>query len=141
MLSFGRRSEQPRRSRRATCINSVRFSGLMSLEKERADSSSFAVLAIYLDPAEPTNIVEAYTFTFTYETDAMGNKVSSGCISSDRHPCSPLAPEQHPELVVRDQFKGMVISSTGTSSSTSSSKKRVLKEGEAKRQVQSMIKK
>lgn len=34
-----------------------------------------AVLAIYLDPKEPTNIVEAYTFTFRYETDAQGNKV------------------------------------------------------------------
>lgn len=31
---------------------------------------------IYLDPDEPTNIVESYTFTFTYETDAEGNKVS-----------------------------------------------------------------
>lgn len=36
------------------------------------------VFVIYLDPDEPTNIVESYTFTFTYETDAEGNKVSLG---------------------------------------------------------------
>ncbi|GAA5841961.1 hypothetical protein JCM11251_001427 [Rhodosporidiobolus azoricus] len=74
------------------------------------------IFAIYLDPEEPTNIVEAYTFTFSYETDPQGNK--------------------RPELVVQDQLSGMVISSSGNTSKPDEKRK----EGEVKRQVQQMIK-
>ncbi|KAI5474782.1 meiosis-specific protein HOP1 [Pseudohyphozyma bogoriensis] len=73
------------------------------------------VLAIYLDPSEPHNVVECYSFTFAYETDADGNK--------------------RPEMVVRNQLSGMVLSDTGSTSG-----KRQTKEGEAGRQVQQMIK-
>ncbi|GAA6054568.1 hypothetical protein JCM3770_006036 [Rhodotorula araucariae] len=75
------------------------------------------IFAIYLDPDEPTNLVESYTFTFTYETDADGKK--------------------RPELVVEDQLSGMVISS---STYGSTSKEAPRKEGDVKRQVQQMIK-
>ncbi|GAA5835284.1 hypothetical protein JCM9279_004495 [Rhodotorula babjevae] len=74
------------------------------------------VFAIYLDPDQPTNLVESYTFTFTYETDAEGNK--------------------RPELVVQDQLSGLVISSTTNLASTEAPRK----EGDVKRQVQQMIK-
>ncbi|KPV75942.1 uncharacterized protein RHOBADRAFT_52950 [Rhodotorula graminis WP1] len=74
------------------------------------------VFAIYLDPDQPTNLVESYTFTFTYETDTEGNK--------------------RPELVVQDQLSGMVISS----SSGLASQEAPRKEGDVKRQVQQMIK-
>ncbi|GAA5888062.1 hypothetical protein JCM6882_000268 [Rhodosporidiobolus microsporus] len=74
------------------------------------------IFAIYLDPEEPTNIVEAYTFTFSYETDPQGNK--------------------RPELVVQNQLSGMVISSSA--GSTKPDERR--KDGEVKRQVQQMIK-
>ncbi|BGO97761.1 Meiosis-specific protein HOP1 [Rhodotorula toruloides] len=75
------------------------------------------VFAIYLDPEEPTNLVESYTFTFSYETDPQGNK--------------------KPELVVQDQLSGMVISS---SIFGHSSRDNTRKESDVKRQVQQMIK-
>ncbi|BGP22867.1 meiosis-specific protein HOP1 [Rhodotorula toruloides] len=75
------------------------------------------VFAIYLDPHEPTDLVESYTFTFSYETDPQGNK--------------------KPELVVQDQLSGMVISS---SMFGHSSRDNTRKEGDVKRQVQQMIK-
>lgn len=65
--------------RRGTFISSVRSDSLGGFEGELIDG---AVLAIYFDPEDPTNIVECYTFTFSYQTDAEGNKV--------RHPlCFP----------------------------------------------------
>uniref|UniRef100_A0A0K3CDI1 FGENESH: predicted gene_2.271 protein n=1 Tax=Rhodotorula toruloides TaxID=5286 RepID=A0A0K3CDI1_RHOTO len=75
------------------------------------------VFAIYLDPDEPTNLVESYTFTFSYKTDPQGNK--------------------KPELVVQDQLSGMVISS---SMFGHNSRDNTRKEGDVKRQVQQMIK-
>lgn len=36
-----------------------------------------AVFAIYLDPDNPTNVVECYTFTVSYEKDEHGQKVPS----------------------------------------------------------------
>ncbi|ORY58681.1 HORMA domain-domain-containing protein [Leucosporidium creatinivorum] len=91
------------------------------LERGAADAIrqgylSQLILAIYLDPSQPTNIVEAYTFTFSYETDAQGNK--------------------RPEMDVRDKLGNMVISS----SSSSGSKKNRIKESDVKRQVQRLIK-
>ncbi|GAA5996305.1 uncharacterized protein JCM10292_007522 [Rhodotorula paludigena] len=74
------------------------------------------IFAIYLDPDDPTNLVESYTFTFSYETDAEGNK--------------------KPELVVQDQLSGMVISP----SAYGTIKEPPRKEGDVKRQVQQMIK-
>lgn len=38
--------------------------------------SRFAVFAIYLDPDDPSNVVECYSFTFSYETDSKGNRVN-----------------------------------------------------------------
>ncbi|GAA5868512.1 hypothetical protein JCM8547_006296, partial [Rhodosporidiobolus lusitaniae] len=74
------------------------------------------IFAIYLDPDDPTNLVECYTFTFTYETDAQGNK--------------------RPELLVRNQLSGLVISSNSNGARQDERRK----EGEVKRQVQQMIK-
>ncbi|GAA5978890.1 hypothetical protein JCM11641_003605 [Rhodosporidiobolus odoratus] len=74
------------------------------------------IFAIYLDPDDATNVVETYTFTFNYETDAQGNK--------------------RPELVVQNQLSDMVISST----SSGSSEDRPRQVGDIKRQVQVMIK-
>lgn len=48
-----------------------------SLSGGRFADLARAVFAIYLDPDEPTNLVESYTFTFSYETDPQGNKVRS----------------------------------------------------------------
>ncbi|GAA6027006.1 hypothetical protein JCM8097_006033 [Rhodosporidiobolus ruineniae] len=73
------------------------------------------IFAIYLDPDEPNNLVESYTFTFSYETDSKGNK--------------------RPELVVQNQLSGIFLS---TSSTLRSDERR--KDGEIKRQVQQMIK-
>ncbi|GEM10164.1 meiosis-specific protein HOP1 [Rhodotorula toruloides] len=81
----------------------------------RADLAR-AVFAIYLDPDEPTNFVESYTFTFSYETDPQGNK--------------------KPELVVQNQLSGMAIS---TSMFGHSSRDNTRKEGDVMRQVQQMI--
>ncbi|GJN88507.1 hypothetical protein Rhopal_001473-T1 [Rhodotorula paludigena] len=78
------------------------------------------IFAIYLDPDDPTNLVESYTFTFSYETDAEGNKAS----------------RSKPELVVQDQLSGMVISP----SAYGTTKEPPRKEGDVKRQVQQMIK-
>ncbi|BGP46103.1 hypothetical protein JCM10450v2_001943 [Rhodotorula kratochvilovae] len=75
------------------------------------------IFAIYLDPDEPTNLVESYTFTFTYDTDAHGNK--------------------RPELTVQDQLSGMVISPSAYGSTAREAPR---KEGDVKRQVQQMIK-
>ena len=44
----------------------------------------WTVLAIYLDPEDPTNIVECYTFTITYETDSDGSKVRSALLHRDQ---------------------------------------------------------
>ncbi|BGP38010.1 hypothetical protein JCM10449v2_001937 [Rhodotorula kratochvilovae] len=82
------------------------------------------IFAIYLDPDEPTNLVESYTFTFTYDTDAHGNKAS--WLASLR-----------PELTVQDQLSGMVISSSAYGSMAREAPR---KEGDVKRQVQQMIK-
>ncbi|BGP13935.1 hypothetical protein JCM10213_003851 [Rhodosporidiobolus nylandii] len=73
------------------------------------------IFAIYLDPNDPTNIVETYSFTFSYEMDAQGNK--------------------RPELVVQNQLSGMVISA-----SSFSNPEAPRKVGDVKRQVQQMIK-
>ncbi|BGP28830.1 hypothetical protein JCM10296v2_000566 [Rhodotorula toruloides] len=75
------------------------------------------VFAIYLDPDGPTNLVESYTLTFSYETDTQGNK--------------------KPELVVQDQLSGMVISS---SMFGRPSRDNTRKDGDVKRQVQQTIK-
>ncbi|KAL8284190.1 hypothetical protein RQP46_004939 [Phenoliferia psychrophenolica] len=75
------------------------------------------VFAIYLDPENPTNVVECYTFTISYEADEHGKK--------------------RPEMVVQDQLSGMVISGT---SHTGKGTKKPIKEDDAKRQVQRLIK-
>ncbi|KWU44924.1 DNA-binding protein [Rhodotorula sp. JG-1b] len=75
------------------------------------------VFVIYLDPDEPTNIVESYTFTFTYETDAEGNK--------------------HPDMQVAEQLSGMDLSSMG---SDPLPRNKPRKMSDIKRQVQQMIK-
>ncbi|GAA6001912.1 hypothetical protein JCM5350_007448, partial [Sporobolomyces pararoseus] len=72
------------------------------------------IFAIYLDPEDPTNLVESYTFTFTYETDDQGNRRA--------------------EMEVHDQLKGMLLSST------TKVREEIHKEGEVKRQVQQVIK-
>ncbi|GAA6000946.1 hypothetical protein JCM10207_007337 [Rhodosporidiobolus poonsookiae] len=77
------------------------------------------IFAIYLDPDHPSDLVECYTFTFSYETDEQGNK--------------------HPELVVQNQLSGMVISQSGASG-FAAKPDQPRKEGEVKRQVQQMIK-
>ncbi|GAA5843567.1 hypothetical protein JCM5353_007487 [Sporobolomyces roseus] len=71
------------------------------------------IFAIYLDPDEPSNLVESYTFTFTYETDSEGKR--------------------HPEMKVHDQMQSMILTSTFT-------REEPRKEGEVKRQVQQLIK-
>ncbi|GAA5904922.1 Hop1p [Sporobolomyces salmoneus] len=76
------------------------------------------VFAIYLDPEDPTNLVESYTFTFTYETDEQGNRRAA--------------------MTMHDQMKGMVISSS--SASVSRPREEIHKEGDVKRQVQQVIK-
>ncbi|GAA6016646.1 hypothetical protein JCM11491_006030 [Sporobolomyces phaffii] len=68
------------------------------------------IFAIYLDPDDPTNLVESYTFTFTYETDGQGNRRA--------------------DMVIHDQMKGMVLSAS----------KPAPGEGEVKRQVQQVVK-
>ncbi|GAA5960528.1 hypothetical protein JCM8115_003209 [Rhodotorula mucilaginosa] len=75
------------------------------------------VFVIYLDPDEPTNIVESYTFTFTYETDAEGNK--------------------HPDMQVAEQLSGMDLSSMG---SDLLPRNKPRKMSDIKRQVQQLIK-
>jgi hypothetical protein len=60
------------------------------------------VFAIYLDPDEPSNVVECYSFTFTYETDVHGNKVrflsfSFHIARSSRFfPAAPRTPRPEP---------------------------------------------
>ncbi|GAA5859210.1 hypothetical protein JCM1840_003801 [Sporobolomyces johnsonii] len=76
------------------------------------------ILAIYLDPNEPTNLVESYTFTFTYETDSEGNK--------------------RPEMVVRNQVNDVVLASAP--SAAFPRENRSYSQGDVKRQVQQMIK-
>ncbi|GAA5862196.1 hypothetical protein JCM3774_004818 [Rhodotorula dairenensis] len=75
------------------------------------------VFAIYLDPDEPTNIVESYTFTFTYETDTEGNK--------------------HPDIQVADQLSGIDLSSVGIDLLPRNKPRKM---SDIKRQVQQMIK-
>jgi meiosis-specific protein HOP1 len=94
------------------------------------------MLAIYLDPNDPTNLVECYTFTFKYETDSEGNRVSAPSFPT-YSPLIQISNPQRPEMVVRDQMSGMVISGTSTTTQTQS---KAVKEGDAKRQAQKMIK-
>ncbi|SGY40570.1 BQ5605_C003g02397 [Microbotryum silenes-dioicae] len=68
------------------------------------------VLAIFHDPEEPDNIVEAYTFSFDYEADADG--------------------KQRIAMTLPDQWTG-----TGKGGQSSS-----LSEGDVKRQIQKLIK-
>ncbi|GAA5978427.1 hypothetical protein JCM10908_004351 [Rhodotorula pacifica] len=75
------------------------------------------VFAIYLDPDNPTNLVESYTFTFTYETDAEGNK--------------------HPDMQVADQFSSMDLSAAGIDLMPRDKPRKM---SDVKRQVQRMIK-
>ncbi|POY70179.1 hypothetical protein BMF94_6762 [Rhodotorula taiwanensis] len=75
------------------------------------------VFAIYLDPDEPTNIVESYTFTFTYETDSEGNK--------------------HPDMFVADQFSSMALSAATFDLQPRNKPRKI---GDIKRQIQQMIK-
>lgn len=44
-----------------------------ALEKRYLSS---LILAIYLDKEQPSNVVETYTFNFTYAKDEKGNTVS-----------------------------------------------------------------
>ncbi|GAA5935245.1 hypothetical protein JCM1841_002863 [Sporobolomyces salmonicolor] len=76
------------------------------------------IFAIYLDPNEPTNLVESYTFTFTYETDLEGNK--------------------QPEMVVRNHLNDLVLASPSIAASPREHQS--YREGDVKRQVQQMIK-
>ncbi|GAA5884224.1 hypothetical protein JCM16303_002415 [Sporobolomyces ruberrimus] len=70
------------------------------------------IFAIYLDPEDPTNLVESYTFTFTYETDENGNKRA--------------------QMQMHDQMKGMLLNPRTNED--------IHQEGEVKRQVQQVIK-
>ncbi|GAA5820487.1 hypothetical protein JCM10212_003815 [Sporobolomyces blumeae] len=76
------------------------------------------VFAIYLDPANPTNLVESYTFSFSYSIDSAGNR--------------------NPEMTVQTQFDDLKIASTSTTTYPWTTGPR--REGDVKRQVQQMIK-
>lgn len=72
-----RSSELLKRSKRVFCTSwvSTARSPVFPEASRLTFWTSLTVFAIYLDPDEPTNLVESYTFTFTYEVDAEGNKV------------------------------------------------------------------
>ncbi|GAA6016341.1 hypothetical protein JCM8202_005573 [Rhodotorula sphaerocarpa] len=113
-------SVRVKKLKRGSSIEADKLLDYLELGASEAIEKGFLhklVFAIYLDPDEPTNLVESYTFTFTYEVDAEGNK--------------------QPDLIVAEQFSSMDLSASDYHFLPRNKPRKM---SDIKRQVQQMVK-
>ena len=85
------------------------------------------VLAIFVDPDDATNVIETYTFNFTYST--VDVEADDGSTTTARVPA----------LEIRDELRNLSLGGNESTDSTSKKRKRSSL-GETKRQVQLLTK-